>query len=86
MGGTGCGKNWFTLVGKAVLSKTLIQYSHANAGDRDSIPGSERSPGEGYSNPLQYYCLGNPMDRRAGQATSIWSQRGGHNLATKQQQ
>ena len=36
-----------------------------NAGDLDSIPGSERCPGEGNGNPLQYYCLGNPMDRAA---------------------
>ena len=39
--------------------------SPANAGDADSIPGAERSPGEGKSNPLQYSCLGNPMDRGA---------------------
>ena len=29
------------------------------------IPGSGRSPGEGHNNPLQYSCLGNPMDRGA---------------------
>ena len=28
-----------------------------------SIPGSERSPGKENGNPLQYSCLGNPMDR-----------------------
>ena len=32
-------------------------------GDVDSILGSGRSPGEGNSNPLQYSCLGNSMDR-----------------------
>ena len=36
-----------------------------NAGDPGSIPGSGRSPGEGNGNPLQYYCLENPMDRGA---------------------
>ena len=36
-----------------------------NAGDMDSIPGLGRSPGEGNGNPLQYYCLENPMDRGA---------------------
>ena len=36
-----------------------------NAGDLASIPGSGRSPGEGNGNPLQYYCLENPMDRGA---------------------
>ena len=43
-----------------------------NTGDlRDavSIPGSERSPGGENGNPLQYSCLGNPMDRGAWWAT-----------------
>ena len=35
----------------------------ANSGDSGLIPGSGRSPGEGNGNPLQYSCLGNPMDR-----------------------
>ena len=43
--------------------------STCNAGDPDSIPGSERSPGEGNGNPLQYSCLNNPMAREAWQAT-----------------
>ena len=30
--------------------------------DLGSIPGLERSPGEGNGNPLQYSCLENPMD------------------------
>ena len=33
------------------------------------IPGSERSPGGEHGNPLQYSCLGNPMDRGAWWAT-----------------
>ena len=33
--------------------------------DADSIPGLERSSGEGHGNPLQYSCLENPMDRGA---------------------
>ena len=40
--------------------------SLANAGDaKDAglIPGLGRSPGEGNSNPLQYSCVENPMDR-----------------------
>jgi len=44
----------------------------ANAGDiRDlgPVPGSGRSPGGGYGNPLQYSCLENPMDRGAWRAT-----------------
>ena len=35
----------------------------ANAGDAGSIPGSGRAPTEGDGNPLQYSCLGNPIDR-----------------------
>ena len=50
----------------------VVKNLPANAGDiRDtgSIPGSERSPGEGNGNPLQYFCLENPMDRGAWWAT-----------------
>ena len=36
-----------------------------NVGDLGSILGSGRSSGEGNGNPLQYYCLENPMDRGA---------------------
>ena len=38
------------------------------AGDVGLIPGSERSPGGGNDNLLQYSCLENPMDRGAWQA------------------
>ena len=40
-----------------------------SAGDLGSIPGPGGSPGEGNSNPLQYSCLENPMDRGAWWAT-----------------
>ena len=43
--------------------------SACNAGDMGFIPGSGRSPGGGNSNPLQYSCLDNPMDRGAWWAT-----------------
>ena len=39
-----------------------------DAGDSGSIPGLGRSLAEGHSNPLQYSCLENPMDRGAWQA------------------
>ena len=42
-----------------------VKNPPANAGDASSIPGSGRSPGGGYHNPTQYYCLENPMDRGA---------------------
>ena len=37
--------------------------SACNAGDLGSVPGSDRSPGEGNGNPLEYSCLENSMDR-----------------------
>ena len=40
-----------------------------NVGDLGSVLGSGRSPAEGNGNPLQYSCLGNPMDRGAWWAT-----------------
>ena len=46
----------------------MVKNPPANAGDMGLIPGSGRSPGEGNGNPLQYPCLGNPMDRGAWQA------------------
>ena len=49
----------------------VVENLPANAGDirdADLIPGLRRSPGGGCGNPLQYSCLGNPMDRRAWQA------------------
>ena len=41
----------------------------ANTGEAGSIFGLRRSPWGGNGNPLQYSCLGNPMDRGAWQAT-----------------
>ena len=46
----------------------VIKNLPANAGeirDAGSVPGLGRSPGEGNSNPSQYSCLENPMDRGA---------------------
>ena len=41
-------------------------HTHTQA-HKDLIPGLGRTPGEGNGNPLplQYSCLGNPMDRGA---------------------
>ena len=47
--------------------------SACKAGDLGLIPGSGRSPGEGNGNPLQYSCLGNPVDRGA-----LWASPWGH--------
>ena len=69
--------------------------SDCNARDLDSTPGSGRSPGKGNSNPLQYSCLENPMDRgiwwatvhgvaksrtRLSDFTSLWDLNQSYNL------
>ena len=41
----------------------------ANIGEAGPVLGLRRSPRGGNGNPLQYSCLGNPMDRGAWQAT-----------------
>ena len=46
----------------------MVKNLPANAGDVGD-PWSGRSPGRGNGNPLQYSCLGNPMDRGAWRAT-----------------
>ena len=48
---------------------SVIKNPPVKAGDVGSIPGLGRSPGEGNANPLQYFCLRNPMDRGALWAT-----------------
>ena len=50
-------------------SGSVVKESSCNIGDAGLIPRWEISPGEGNGNPLQYSCLGNPMDRGAWQAT-----------------
>ena len=47
----------------------VVTNPPANAGDTSLIPGSERSPGGGHGNPLQYSCLENSMDRGVWQGT-----------------
>ena len=60
----------FLLVSRIELPWLLSgKVSACKAGDVSSIPGLWRSPGEGNTNPLQYCCLGNPMDRGTSQAT-----------------
>ena len=52
-------------------SASVVKNMPANAGDGGLIPVSGRSPGEGNGNPLQYSCLGNPMDRGGWRATVL---------------
>ena len=52
--------------------QVVVKNTPSNAGgarDAGLIPWSGRSPGKGNGNPLQYSCLGNPIDRGAWWAT-----------------
>ena len=51
------------------LSGKETAYKAGDTGDTGWIPGSERPPGGGHGNPLQYSCLENRMDRGAWGAT-----------------
>ena len=54
--------------------------------ETDLIPGLRRSPGEGKGKPLQYSCLGNPMDRGAWWAiVQEVTRESGYDSVTKQQ-
>ena len=64
------------------LCSLVGRASACNAGDLGSIPGWERSAGEGNGNPRQYSCLENSMDREAWQAIVYRVARVGHNRAT----
>ena len=63
--------------------QSVIKNLSANAGDMGLVPVSGRSPAEGNENPLQYSCLGNPMDRGTWQATVHEISRVRHDLVTK---
>ena len=56
----------FSLTLKPIDS--VVKESACNAGVKDSIPGPGRFPGGGNGHPLQYSCLGNPMERGDWQA------------------
>ena len=86
---------WFTKLGKQfgfpsssvgkvsppMQERRVVQETRAG-----SDPGSGRSPGEGNGNPLQYYCLGNPMDREAWQDTVHGVAWVRHDLASNRHQ
>ena len=55
----------------------VVKNPPANAGDARDVSwilGSGRYPGGGNGNPLQYFCLGNPMDKEPGGLQSMGSQ------------
>ena len=62
---------------QVVLVVKKLPASAGDIRDEGSIPGLGGSPGEGNGNPLQYSCLGNPIEEPGG-LLSIGSQRVGH--------
>ena len=72
-----------SLVIRSLKNSPTIQDITCNVRNIGLIPGSGRYPEAGNGNPLQYSCLGNPMDREAWQATVHGIERVGHNLVTK---
>ena len=64
---------------------SVVKNLPANVGDRGSVPGSRRLPGEGNGSPFQYSCLRNPMDREPGGLQSTGSQESDTTKETKQQ-
>ena len=56
---------------------SAVKNTPANAGDASSTPGSERSPGGGHGNPLQYSCLENAWTEELGGLQAIALQRVG---------
>jgi len=72
-----------SLVAQLVKNSLVMQETAYSAGDPGWIPESERSPGEGNGNPLQYSCVGNPMGRGAWWATVHGVARARHDLATQ---
>ena len=51
---------------------SVVTNPPANVGGTDVIPDPGRSPGEGNGSPLQYSCLGYPMDRGVWGGHSPW--------------
>ena len=51
------------------LSGKESAWNAGEAGDAGLVSGLGRSPGGGNGNPLQYSCLGNPVDRDVWRAT-----------------
>ena len=64
-------------------SSSVAKKYACNAEDLGSIPGSQRSPGEGNGNPLQYSCLENSMDRGTWRTTVYGVARVRYDLVTK---
>ena len=53
----------------------MVKNTSANVGYVGSVSGSGRFPEGGKGNPVQDFCLGNPMDRGASRLQSMGSQK-----------
>ena len=62
------------------MAQPVKNISARQGADPSSVSGLGRRPGEGNGNPLQYSCLGNPVDRGARQATVYGVTRVGYKL------
>ena len=63
---------------------SVVKNPPANAGDAGLIPGLGWCPGKRNGNPLQCFCLGNPIEDAGLQSMGL--HRVEHHLATEQQQ
>ena len=57
------------------LSSTESACNAGDTGDAGLISGQGRSLGDGYGNPLQYFCLKNPMDKRSLAGYNPWGHK-----------
>ena len=81
-------KIWMSKLRKGFPRSSIGKESACNAGDLGSIPGSGRYPGEGNGYPLQYSCLGNPVEKGVWWAavhgiTESWTQFSDYTTTTK---
>ena len=56
---------------RGISGGLVVKNPSVYAGDTGSIPGSGRSPGDENSNPIQYSCLENHMDRGASKVENM---------------
>ena len=59
---------------KAALVVKNLPANAGNTREAGTISGSGRPLGGGHGNPLQYSCLGIPMDRRGNGVAKNWTQ------------
>ena len=74
------------VVGRGFPGVSVVKNPPANTGDVGSVPGLERSPGEGNGNHSSILAWEIPWMEEPGGLQSMGSQRVRHNLVTKQQQ